>query len=80
MRVAGLKTLIDRYEHIIGRLREAPLNCRELAEEINCSPRTVLRYIAIMRRVGYDVQYDAKVRGFRVLGKRELPRPTIAQL
>jgi biotin operon repressor len=66
MRPSEIKTLLDRYHYIIDRLSKAPLNCPELAEEMGCTSRTVSRYIRIMKREGYQVEYVAKVRGYQI--------------
>lgn len=65
----GIK-YIDRYNRIVRLIRHAPLNCTEIAERTGCTAKTAQRYINAMRRDGYIVEYIAKCRGYKIIGRK----------
>ena len=81
--MAGLKLqqCIDRYNWIRRTLADGiPLICSEIAERIHCTPKTAQRYINRMRKDGYEVWYNARLRGFVIEDQREPSLPDTKDL
>lgn len=57
--------MIRRYLWILRQLADGlALNCTEMAERLECSAKTVQRYINVLREEGWDIVYVAKLRGY----------------
>jgi len=61
----NLKTQLDKYLWIRRTLLAGiPLNCNEIADRLDCTAKTVQRYINKMRRDGHRVEYVPRLRGY----------------
>jgi biotin operon repressor len=69
-----LQGSIVRYNWIRRMLLSGVnLNCTEIADRLECTPKTAQRYINRLRADGYQVDYNKELNGFTIQGAKEKP-------
>ena len=63
---------ILKYEWVKNTLLSGlHLNCNEIAEKLDCNPKTAQRYINRLRADGYKIDFDISLNGFVIVAPKK---------